>query len=97
MTFSQISAFVGWPDRTDNTTVHGGAVYVFQKTATSTEFLQVQVLELDASVRLDGDYFGTSLSITSDGQFLAVGVPQIYSGAGDLQPGKVLLLNNSHS
>lgn len=61
-------AVIGMPNyKKDDLTV--GAVYIFNRTATNW----IEVYRLYASDRQQNDGFGDSVSISSDGQFIAVG------------------------
>ncbi len=59
-------------DQSDNSADHAGAVYMFNRIASSW----TQQAYIKASNAGEGDYFGNELSLSGDGTLLAVGVPR---------------------
>ncbi len=64
-------------DQTDNSAEDSGAVYLFTRTGTTW----VQQAYFKASNSGGGDYFGTAVSLSNDGNTLAVGAPSEGSSA----------------
>jgi hypothetical protein len=58
-------------DGTDNSAVESGAVYIFNRTASSGTWSHQAYLK--ASTREERDFFGTSVALSADGNTLAVG------------------------
>jgi hypothetical protein len=76
---SNASGIIDADDEDDNSTSRAGAVYVFSRSESGTEWTQ-QAYVKASNTGID-DYFGSSVSLSSDGNTLAVGAHKEDSNA----------------
>lgn len=77
---------VGEPGNDDTTP---GKVYVYSRSGSTWSFEQL----LTATVATNDDYFGFDVSLSNDGNYIAVGAPGQENGAGDLESGAAYIFN----